>query len=300
MHLYLRAIGLAGIDTRKKMDSLLKDIIKDATERGGIDIGERPISDKEKLYPAQIHCYMSDVSGISIYGHCNSSGKCFKMEYYFPFIDGTTVSTEPELSVGRRVDKNAYNAMCDAPGRGIAIIFFLNNSMDYLRHAAGRYDFNNMGVKLSALSNEGVILLPLNKSERQIRKHKAATAARMNLIEQAKKGDASAMDNLTIDDLDTYTSIFRRMRQEDVFSIVDTSFMPSGFECDAYSVVGLIMDVKEHTNKLTGENIYVLKVECNDIIVDIGINKNDLTGIPKVGRRFKGRIWLQGSVNFKC
>ena len=52
------------------------------------------------------------------------------------------------------------------------------------------------------------------------------------------------------------------------------------------------------TNKLTGEKLYQMTINCNDLIFDICMNQEDLMGIPEVGRRFKGIIWLQGSLNF--
>ena len=104
------------------------------------------------------------------------------------------------------------------------------------------------------------------------------------------------MDNLTIDEIDTYTDIYKRMRKEDVLTIVDTSFMPSGFECDSYSVIGNIIETKLCSNNLTGEEVYILTLECNDIMLDLCINKEDVIGIPEYGRRFKGNIWLQGQV----
>ena len=39
-----------------------------------------------------------------------------------------------------------------------------------------------------------------------------------------------------------------------------------------------------------------MKVECNDLIFEICINEKDLEGEPAIGRRFKGTVWMQGSV----
>ena len=41
-----------------------------------------------------------------------------------------------------------------------------------------------------------------------------------------------------------------------------------------------------------------MTIECNDIQFDICINREDLLGEAKVGRRFKGLIWLQGQLHF--
>ena len=101
-----------------------------------------------------------------------------------------------------------------------------------------------------------------------------------------------------MEDMDTYTSISRKILKEDVFSLVDTYFMPYGVECDQYSILGEILDYTITTNKITGEKIYLMKVSCNDLQFDICINSLDLYGEPEVGRRFKGVIWMQGFINY--
>jgi hypothetical protein len=95
-----------------------------------------------------------------------------------------------------------------------------------------------------------------------------------------------------------YTTISRRIQDEDVFSLVDSYFMPYGVECDQYSVLGEIVAIRETTNQLTKEKIYILTIFCNELTFDVCINIIDLFGEPQVGRRFKGIIWLQGFINF--
>ena len=56
--------------------------------------------------------------------------------------------------------------------------------------------------------------------------------------------------------------------------------------------------MSEVTNNVTGEIVYNMDIESNGIEYNLGINKEDLLGIPEVGRRFKGEIWLQGTVDF--
>ena len=98
--------------------------------------------------------------------------------------------------------------------------------------------------------------------------------------------------------MDTYTTISRRIQQEDVFSLVDTYFMPYGVECDQYSILAEIVDCNLVKNKMTGEEIYQMTLNCNDLIFEMCINQEDLYGEPAVGRRFKGMIWMQGYINF--
>ena len=73
--------------------------------------------------------------------------------------------------------------------------------------------------------------------------------------------------------------------------------MPYGIECDQYQIVGNINAYTKVTNSMTGEKVYQMNLECNDLTFDICINESDLLGEPEVGRRFKGSIWLQGKIN---
>ena len=118
------------------------------------------------------------------------------------------------------------------------------------------------------------------------------------MIADARRGDEEAMENLTIDDIDMYTMISRRIETEDIFTIVDSYFMPFGIECDQYSVLGEIIECMSFENTMTDEKIYHLTIECNDIQFDVCINQRDLLGEPAKGRRFKGVVWLQGEVYF--
>jgi len=75
--------------------------------------------------------------------------------------------------------------------------------------------------------------------------------------------------------------------------------MPYGIESDQYSVLGEIMDVTLLQNRFTEENVYSMEIMCNDILFSVCINQKDLLGEPEVGRRFKGNIWMQGSVKYR-
>lgn len=141
-------------------------------------------------------------------------------------------------------------------------------------------------------------MMPINKNEQQKEKSKKASSERKQLLAQARMGNEEAIESLTLEDMDTYTTISRKIHKEDVFSLVDTYFMPYGVECDQYSILGEIIDVREKVNRITGEQLVIMSLECNELTFDVCINRKDLYGEPAVGRRFKGVIWLQGYINF--
>jgi hypothetical protein len=121
---------------------------------------------------------------------------------------------------------------------------------------------------------------------------------RRNLIAKAKDGDLDALEDLTLDDMDTYSLVNKRIKEEDVFTVVETYFMPFGIDNEQYAILGIIKNIEKITNEISGEMVYNLSILCNDILLDVIINSIDLQGEPKTGRRFKGIVWLQGEVEF--
>ena len=88
---------------------------------------------------------------------------------------------------------------------------------------------------------------------------------RSNLIAAARDGDEEAMESLTMEDMDTYSMISQRIATEDLFSIVESYFMPYGIQCDQYSILGEILDVHTFKNILTGEELYRLTVPISEV-----------------------------------
>ncbi|MBO6215516.1 MAG: DUF3881 family protein, partial [Lachnospiraceae bacterium] len=91
-------------------------------------------------------------------------------------------------------------------------------------------------------------------------------------------------------------NISQRVESEDVYSIVNTFFMPNGVECDKYQIMGEILGYRRLTNRFNNEMIYVLSLNCNSIDIEVTIAEKDLLGMPDIGRRFKGKLWMQGRV----
>ena len=136
----------------------------------------------------------------------------------------------------------------------------------------------------------------LFRSEKKEKMTKANRKDRSQMIAQAREGDEQAIESLTMDDIDMYSILSQRVVKEDILTIVKTCFMPYGIESDQYSIIANILDYTKEENKVSGEQIYCLKVECNDLIFNVCINEKDLIGEPEIGRRFKGNIWMQGNV----
>ena len=98
--------------------------------------------------------------------------------------------------------------------------------------------------------------------------------------------------------IDNWGKPSARLLHEDVFSIVDTYFMPYGAECDMYSIMGEILAVRTRRNPVTDNKIYHMKLNVNELKFDVCVPADSVMGEPEIGRRFKGTIWLQGYINF--
>ena len=76
------------------------------------------------------------------------------------------------------------------------------------------------------------------KDKEAVKVEKEVMKNRSNLIAAARDGDEEAMESLTMEDMDTYSMISQRIATEDLFSIVESYFMPYGIQCDQYSILG--------------------------------------------------------------
>lgn len=292
MHKFMRAIGFSEYTDRKKIKELIRMSVTGADERAytlneeGVMLGEFC-----KNY--------ADGLGIAVCGAFDEEDDKFTYEYYYPYLRGTGVTSYEEVTIERLAGKEAYEGACDDLNVGITLIFYLQNMIPYIKaRYCGQLSLSGSSVTMSALSTEGSIMMPIKKDEMQKKKVRKDSMNRSKLIEAARKGDEDAIESLTLEDMDMYTTISKKIMKEDVFSIVDTYFMPYGVECDHYNVLGEILACRKVKNSLTEEEIYLMTICSNELTFDVAINIIDLFGEPQVGRRFKGTIWLQGRVNF--
>lgn len=291
MHNYLSAIGLSSIEKRSSLEELIQKVISDPTEKNFT-------SYKKNSILVEFKKNFTESLGLLVCGEYDEENK-FHYNYFHPYMEGTGITSTEDIVIERHADKESYAGVCDDVKVGVSLIFYLQNTVEYLKEMnLGNLPKQNTSVTMSALSTQGTILLPINKNDVQIKNDKKASSNRNHLIEAAREGDEDAIESLTLEDIDTYTMLSRKIQNEDVFSLVDTYFMPYGIECDKYSVMGVIQDFTVEINSITKEEVYILTVDTNELIYDIGINKKDLYGEPAIGRRFKGIIWLQGYVNF--
>lgn len=292
MHKYLRAAGFSMYRKKKDIEKLLDMLEKQPSVTKCIQIDE-------DTNVCEMRAEIAPGIGISIVGELDENGD-FHREFYFPYLQSSQVSSTAECTVQRHAERETYAGMADENAVGISLIFYVQNFLDYRERKLEKDSaFRISSINLSGLSVSGKILLPIKKTQKQIQKAKVAAKDRNSLIEAARKGDEDAMETLTFEDIDLYSQISRRAMKEDIYSIIDSCFMPCGVECDQYSVIGEIIKIRKTKNIYTKEEIYELQLECNDLPLQVCINSSDLVGEPAIGRRFKGQVWMQGILNFE-
>ncbi|MDE7014177.1 MAG: DUF3881 family protein, partial [Kineothrix sp.] len=284
MHKYMRAIGFSKLKKRNELQKIIVDSIVNADERAYV-------SNDDDIILAEFCKDFAENIGIAVCGEFDSEDK-FSFDYYYPYLRGTGISSEEDVSVERHAGTESFAGVCDDIKVGVSLIFYLQNRIPYIKARDNKkLPVRGTTLTLSALSLQGKVMMPIIKNEKDKKRINKVSKNRNILIDAARRGDEDAIESLTLEDMDTYTAISKKIQKEDVFTLVDTYFMPYGVECDHYSILGEILDCNKVTNRLTYEEIYQMTISCNDLVFDVCINAEDLYGEPQVGRRFKGSIW---------
>lgn len=290
MHSFLKTVGFRDIKSRKDVEQLVRLITSQGTERYMATMGGKSMF-------AEILLEVADHIGVALRGEYDEHGT-FHMEHYFPYLKGQNVSSNEAVFINKRVDTDAYTGMCEDYRLGVSLIFYLQNVTDYVSQGYPE-ERREHPIRLSALASEGKILLPTVSMQEAPVEEAVDPSGRTKLLEAARKGDREAMEALTIDDIDLYAQISKRLKTEDIYSIVETTFIPYGSESDNYTILAKIESVSECVNRITGEELFYMDLRCNDLCFPVCISKKDLLGEPKVGRRFRGNVWMQGIVEFE-
>lgn len=291
MHRYLRAIGFRNTINRERELQILLDNL-------GHTADSRELYRTMENQPGMMEISKSFGPGIGIKVCGEADGDGFHRTHYFPYFVGSQQTLCEEISVDERSAGDGFAGMVEEDRMGATIIFYLQNTADYMKSRTGKKSVDpRLPVSLSALSTDGVILLPSKPvRESYIEERRNYYQRHESLMSAARNGSQDAIESLTMEDMDTYAMLARRIQYEDVYSIVDTSFMPYGMECDQYQIIGTIQFCITVQNSYTKEQVCQLTVESNGLLLDICINREDLLGEPQPGRRFKGTVWLQGRV----
>ena len=290
MHKFMRSVGFSKLN-RRELQKLVTDVILEGPKRSYTTL------DEENVIAAYSKEFAPGI-GVTVVGQFDEKDQ-FTYDYYYPFLSPRDISTEEDVSVERHAATESYAGVFEDVRMGISVIFYLQNMIPYIKALkADELPMRGTTLSLSALSIDGIILMPLQKTVKDVVTNIQSTKNRSKLIMAARNGDEEAIEDLTLKDMDTYSAIAQKIKQDDVFTLVDTYMMPYGVECDQYAILGEITEIETVKNSVTDEELYHMNVLCNDISIQLVVNKEDVFGEPAVGRRYKGNIWLQGVINF--
>lgn len=291
MHKYSKAIGFGGDISGSMMRKVEEEVRREFTSH------ERMILDEDTDY-FEFRKILGERLELAMYGVMDLDEN-FEKEYSVPVFQGKGITTYADVIVEKKIDKEAYIGICEDARVDISLMFYLQNPMEYVRELqSGNLSKKKTSVTLAGLAYDGTVLFPVTKNEKDKKEQREQFRDRMMLVSAARKGDSEAIETLTLKDMDTYQKVSKRVVTEDIFSIIDTYFMPYGVECDLYSIMGEILDMDLVINEVTREKIMILTLDVNEMIFDVCIPKANILGEPAVGRRFRTNIWLQGKINF--
>lgn len=291
MHKFLRAAGFSNLDTERNVYDFIRAAVLSAeniTDRTALPGGCGLTEFRLMAAPEVGLCV-----GIMDYGNGEN-----RLDYYYPFYNREKTSSMEICSVERYTEREHYAGLIDEYKIGLSLIFFVTNPVAYRKLPDQDLQWDFRGTSLTAFCNEGTVILPLEKTEADEEGMKNIRREQESLMEAARNGDEEAIETLTETDMNMFHQLTKRIEHEDLYSVVEQSLMPSGIECDQYSIIGEITAVDETENRFSKEELWLLSLICNEVDFSVCIRKKDLVGEPAVGRRFKGKIWMQGRVDF--
>ena len=317
MHRYLRAVGFSEFERKAQLDEFFDEHLKNENLISTYITGDMRLC-------GQYNINVCSNAGISVIGEQEKNALA-KIDFYYPYIKGYDYTLIEECTIERHSDKESYAGIIDDYRMGIALIFYLTNGNVY-NSLLKKYKISDIKIDrifLSALSIEGRVILPVDNKGENVNefadKKRLNTEFRDNYENDIDFDDKSISERL-IENIDDFSDGIdkkdisigigikipsnvvgaqeMRLKNEDLYSIVETSLVPHGIECDKYQIVAEILSVTEKTNTYTNEKLYEMRVSTMGLQFNLMINEKDLDGEPLPGRRFRGVIWLLGEIEF--
>ena len=193
MHQYLKAIGFGPIKKKAELKEILEQTRETFTHQMTVSYNE------EADYCEFQKEYGQDV-GITLCGELDDHDQ-FDMEYYFPYFQGSGVTTYADVSIEKRIEREQYVGICEDAKVGISLIFTMQNGVEYMKERQlGMMTGAPNGVTFSGLALSGRILLPVRKSETQMRFAREEAKTRKQLLSAARNGDQGAIETLTLEE----------------------------------------------------------------------------------------------------
>ena len=198
MHRFLRSIGFSKIKKREELQALINEVVektilrpdKADEKKNNKKVQEyasaRDIAaDEEDHVYAELSLDFVHGAGICVRGEFEEDNS-FLYEYYFPYLRGSHISSNEDITIERQAEKESYAGVCDDIKVGISLIFYLQNMIPYKRlKALNRLPIQGTSLILSALS---VFAHGFDKAEHELRGSDARKhAPRRSIARQFRK-----------------------------------------------------------------------------------------------------------------
>lgn len=289
MHRFLRSIGFGSLRTKQQLNDLISWVLSDPDRVSVVglpDEGNMATAERE----------IAGHAGITVVGEMDEKGD-IQPEYYFPYISSTHISSDAGVSYERQSQRNGFIGLCEDYRMGMALIFTVLNSAEVMKQEqAGLLGTGFQKVCFSVLAEDAEILLPLYQPEMAVKRVNESEAYRLQLLNDASNGSEKAMEQLATHDVRMLKHMMDQLHHTDIFTLVESFFMPHGMESDQYYFLGRIAALQEIRNDFTGERFYRMLVETNRMVMVVAVNTNDVMGVPEVGRRIRCHGWLLGEL----
>ncbi len=291
---YLRAVGYKPVNNKPDFNPY-EDIVEFAI--GHADRIRKILLDDGRIF-GEIYSSVTKETGILVFGEYDNQDR-FIFIGFVPFVKNEIPSIRNFVSVRYDEEDNIYiGTSMDLHYGGMVqyqfsslLSFYDKRLVENLRYHAT--------VFLSALSIEGKIILGLHNENSGISYigHNSMLE-REELLFRVAKNEEEAFQLINKEKADSIEIFKKRLKKDDLYSIIESSMVLCEEQKITYLILGTIINWRKFHSEITGEQIFKFLVACNNIIMSVCINENDLIGVPAIGRRFKGTVCMQGRVDF--
>ncbi len=292
MHEFLRAIGLKSIKTKEQL-RLLTDWVAEAPTKFRV----ATLSEDENL--AMAERLITDSTGVAVVGSVDEQGKLVP-EYYFPYLVSNVISSEAPLSVEKQASRNGYSGLAEDERLDLSLIFSVKNVTEAAKNQKEGMLTGQLfrRVSLSLLLSDGTVLLPIAVPDRVLKANEDREKRRKEFLADVANGDPAAFEKMARESVLRFEKMMERVEKSDVYSVVNSFFMPYGMESERYYFLGTITHCRLVDNRLTKEKFYVMTIDVNGVPFAVTVNEQDLTGVPAEGYRLRGHAWMQGELKY--
>lgn len=285
----LRTIGFSKIEDDYTIEEILSDVLTKPTKQKAMQMNEKQLLAEYLKQVAEDTYVMARVV-------VKKGKKTPKLDVYDcePYVEASQCLEVIDVEVECVDDTSAYYVICEENETGMQLIFWLQNVVEYLEEKKKNKECRQVNV--AALALEGTIILPVEKDEEEEHVEKEEREKLRMMLQKMKDGDEEAKEILEKEERELDNQLKERLKEEDFLTIMSGYFIPVTLEDATYAILGEIKEIKERTNEVTKEEMYIFNLDVNDMDLEVVVNKNTLLGMPSVGMRFMGTCWLQGKV----